>query len=77
MLFKVAGYADAAKQQADADSVQPHSTAAAGQAGECLVAAPSHLLFLVSVTMLNYTATIVCSCKTGSCEFARFSHLII
>ena len=44
MLFKVAGYADAAKQQADAGSVQPHSTAAAGQAGDCLVVALSHFL---------------------------------
>lgn len=34
MLFKVAGYADAAKQQADAACVQLQATAAAGQAGD-------------------------------------------
>lgn len=50
VLFKVAGYADAAQQQADVGSIQRHSTtpAAAGQAGECFIAAVSDLLVGVS-----------------------------
>ena len=49
VLFKVAGYADAAQQQADVGCVQRHSTpAAAGQSGECCIAAVSDLLVGVS-----------------------------
>lgn len=49
VLFKVAGYADAAQQQADVGSVQQHNTpAAARQAGECFIAAISALLVDIS-----------------------------